>query len=84
MNTTSGQEVSIGKWLWLIYFVSQFNFWTLWISVVLREQQQDDLVELFTQVLNEIESSENIRIRADYVIVDRNGFDGSYVDCKYM
>lgn len=58
------------------------NLWHKTFSVIIREQQQDDLVDLFAKVLNDIETIEKVQIRTDYVIVDRNGFDESLNECK--
>lgn len=49
--------------------------------MVLREKEQEDLVGLFTKAFDGIQTAENIKIRTDYVIVDRNGIDASFNDC---
>lgn len=54
------------------------------IPVILREQQQDDLVDVFAKSFNHIETTEKVQIRTDYVIVDRNGFDGSLEERKFV
>lgn len=81
-NRVDGETVSIGKLLEL-----QFNYLTDFgrtFSVILREQQQDDLVELFAKVFDGIASDQNIQIQTDFVIIDRNRFDTSFDGCEFV